>query len=193
MQSTVSDKLAVSLVERIEKGDKEAERELVSRYERGLRFILLRNCNHDEALASDMFQDTWSVVLSALRQKKLRDPTKLSAFIIQTGKNLVIAHYRKTENKAAKFVENKDIEYADNTLSPDISLERYNLGLLVKKVILELEQPRDRELMFRFYVKEQEKKAICNELVLDTAHFDRVLYRAKQRFKALWESRFDTS
>lgn len=193
MQTAEPETIAIGLVTRIETGDRDAESELIDTYQRGLKFILLRQCNQDEALASDMVQDTWSVVLEALRHKKLRDPAKLSSFIIQTGKNLVIAHFRKAENKKTRFIEPEALESLDDQEMPEISLERYNLSLLVKQVILELEQKRDRELMFRLYVKEQEKAAICQALELDTTHFDRVLYRAKQRFKTLWQTRFDTS
>lgn len=193
MQTAEPETIAIGLVTRIETGDRDAESELIETYQRGLKFILLRQCNQDEALASDMVQDTWSVVLEALRHKKLRDPAKLSSFIIQTGKNLVIAHFRKAENKKTRFIEPEALESLDDQEMPEISLERYNLSLLVKQVILELEQKRDRELMFRLYVKEQEKAVICQALELDTTHFDRVLYRAKQRFKTLWQTRFDTS
>ena len=185
---------AGQLVARIIQGDATAEYELVVRYQRGLLFILRRQCNQDEALAADLVQETWSIVLSKIRQQKLREPTKLGAFIVQTGKNLAIAHFRKSENTRGKFTQaSSDTSIADPALDPESVLERYNLGLMVRQVILELEQRRDRELMFRFFVNEQEKKHICTELELDANHFDRVLYRAKQRFRQIWQQFEDTS
>jgi DNA-directed RNA polymerase specialized sigma24 family protein len=46
---------------------------------------------------------------------------------------------------------------------------------------------RDRELLIRFYVHDQDKQKICRELGLKSLHFNRVLFRAKNRFRKLLE------
>ena len=46
---------------------------------------------------------------------------------------------------------------------------------------------RDRDLLLRYYVHEEEKPEICRALGLDSLHFNRVLYRAKQRFREILE------
>jgi RNA polymerase sigma-70 factor (ECF subfamily) len=62
----------------------------------------------------------------------------------------------------------------------------------VRKLIGELPTDRDQQLLLRFYVAEEEKETICAELGLDSLHFNRVLFRARQRFKELLE-RFQKS
>ena len=46
---------------------------------------------------------------------------------------------------------------------------------------------RDRELLIRLYVYDQDKQEICRALGLDSLHFNRVLFRAKDRFMKILE------
>jgi RNA polymerase sigma-70 factor (ECF subfamily) len=47
---------------------------------------------------------------------------------------------------------------------------------------------RDREIVKRFYLDEEDKERICGELGLSPVHFDRVIFRARQRMRAMLES-----
>ena len=47
---------------------------------------------------------------------------------------------------------------------------------------------RDREILVRFYLQEEEKDAICRDLALEADQFDKVLHRARARLKELLES-----
>jgi len=58
---------------------------------------------------------------------------------------------------------------------------------MVRRLIGELPTDRDRQLLLRFYVGEEDKERICADLGLDSLHFNRVLFRARQRFKELLE------
>lgn len=194
MSQQSEDQIATDLVTRIHQGDTTAEHELIVRYQRGLHFVLRRKCNQDEALAKDLVQETWVVVLSKVRNNELREPNKLAAFILQTGKNLVIGHFRKSENKHNNFVDiNDEQNIADQSSTPLGFLERCNTALACKQVLLKLKQVRDREIMFRLFFRQESKEYICNELEIDTTHFDRVLFRAKQRFRQIVENLDDSS
>lgn len=59
----------------------------------------------------------------------------------------------------------------------------------MRTLIGELGTERDRQILFRFYVAEHEKATICADLDLDLVHFNKVLFRAKQRFRTLLEKR----
>ncbi len=189
---------AEQLVERIKNGEKDAERDLVERYQRGLFFVLRRKCSQDAVLAQDLMQDTWQIVIEKIRADKIREPQKLAAFIVQTGKNAVIAHFRKIENKGSSAVDSHSLDtnlaqLVDQRDNPEQKLLNYNLGLMVKKVILEMEQTRDKDILFSLFLNQQDKKTICQNLGLDSEHFDRVLYRAKLRFRKIWEQHHNTS
>ncbi|MFC3120127.1 RNA polymerase sigma factor [Agaribacter flavus] len=190
MDNMSESEFAQSIVERIIAGDAKAEKEMVKRYQRGLMFML-RKRSGDEHLAADVSQDTWRLVIEKVRQGQLKDPKKLSAFIVQIGKNQLIMHYRRPEAKKTDSLDETQTRAMEATEQPEKVLENHNLALMVRSVIGELNTPRDRELIFRFFIDEQEKHVICHELDLDKVHFDRVLYRAKQRFKQLWDSQFN--
>ena len=48
---------------------------------------------------------------------------------------------------------------------------------------------RDREVVKRFYLDEEDKDAICRDLGLSALHFDKVIFRARQRMRSLLEAR----
>jgi RNA polymerase sigma-70 factor, ECF subfamily len=54
-------------------------------------------------------------------------------------------------------------------------------------VINELPSDRDRQILFRFYIAEEEKERICADLCLTGLHFNRVLFRARARYRELYE------
>ena len=56
-------------------------------------------------------------------------------------------------------------------------------------MIEELGNDRDRQLLFRFYVAEEDKDEIAADLGLSSLQFNRVLYRARQRYKELYLKR----
>jgi RNA polymerase sigma-70 factor (ECF subfamily) len=46
---------------------------------------------------------------------------------------------------------------------------------------------RDRTVLSRFYIADDDKDRICEELGLSSLHFNQVLFRARERFKKLIE------
>ena len=56
-------------------------------------------------------------------------------------------------------------------------------------MLAELKNERDRDILSRYYIADQDKDAICRDLQLSDLHFNRVLFRARQRYRELYESR----
>lgn len=176
--------LASSLVERIGAGDKRAENELVTKYWKSLYFILNRRCN-DNQLASDIAQDAFIVVISKARNGEIRNPEALSAFIRQTGVNLLIGHFRKETRRATDVHGDVEFEIPDQKSNVARAVEANQTLKLVQQLISEMTVERDRDLLVSYYAKEEEKSSICDRLELTPAHFDRVLFRARKRLKQL--------
>ncbi|MEM7351074.1 MAG: sigma-70 family RNA polymerase sigma factor [Acidobacteriota bacterium] len=177
--------LATGLVHRIEAGDEAAEGELFKRYHRGLHFMLRRQTGNSD-LADDLVQEAFRVVLERLRSTGLDDPARLGGFLHRTARNLFIADYRKKTRRQDQDLEDvtPPADPAPGQLSQILLDEE---AALVRQVIEELRPERDRELLYRFYLLEQDKQTICTELGLTSLHFNRVRYRAQQRFKDLLE------
>lgn len=181
----------VAMVGRIEAGDALAEAELVAHFSPGLR-VILRRLAGDAALADDLHQETLAVVLRKIRARELRQPESLAAFIRATARNLFIADRRKE----ARYVELGEEPAADPGLPAAFSsagghplhrLEAQEEALLVRRLLGELRHPRDRELLVRVYLREEEKETVCRELGLDPGHYNQLLFRARQRLRELWE------
>ncbi len=175
--------IAADLVRRIAGGDAAAEAEMVERYSRGLVFMLRRMTGNPD-LADDLHQDAFQIVLERLRGEGLAEPERLAGFLNRTARNLFIADYRKkTRRKTGGFEQAE----APADPAPD-QLSRALLDeetALVRELIDRLEPDRDRQLLYRFYIVEEAKERICADLELSSLHFNRVLFRARRRFKTL--------
>lgn len=181
--------IAAGLVRRIRAGDRAAEEELVRRYSRGL-LVHLRRMTGDPALSDDLHQETFRVVLERLRREELEEPGRLAAFVLRTGRNLFLGAWRKRTRRG----EGTSLDGLDGEPEPAIAdpapgqlaaVLRDERIRRVRQVIGELATPRDRQLLFRFYVAEEERESICADLGLTGPHFNRVLFRARQRLKEL--------
>jgi len=172
------------LVNRILAGDSTAEEELVHKHWKGLFFILNRRSN-DPQLAADLAQDAFIVVIEKARAGKIEKPEALSAFIRQTGINLMLAHYRKQKRRATDGFSATDIEFPDTKTNISQKVELRDSIEFVRQVIEEMPQERDKDILVSFYLKEETKLDICARLELTASHFDRVLFRARNRLKQI--------
>ncbi len=178
---------AAALATRIAAGDRTAEQELVRMYQRGVRFLLLRKTQGDLQLAEDLCQETLMVAISRLRRRPLDEPGKLSAYIHGIAGKLFIGEVRKTARRNTR-PDSEAIEVAaDQRPGQAEALSREQVSGLVRELIDEMSVPRDRELLLRAYVLDQDKVTICQALGLDSVHFNRVLSRARQRLRRLVE------
>lgn len=178
------------LVKRIITGDRVAEAEMVSRYQRGLKAVLFQKTN-DSFVLEDVIQDTWLVVLKRVRNNELRDSSKLAGFIIQTGKNQLIMKFRKVRAGDENLGDELP-DLVDKSLTPDQEAENTQLAGVISGVFSQMKQTRDQDLLERFYLSGDTKSDLCEEYDLTASHFDRVIFRARQRFKTLWDSRKET-
>ncbi len=173
------------LVERIRSGDPNADRELVERFGRGL-MILLRRSSRNRGDADDLYQETFRVALEKIRRGGLREPEKLAGFLAGIARNLVIEHYRRSSARPVESDDRAARDLADTATGPLEKLLRLERVEIVRRVLSELDSERDRQILFRFYLAEEDKRLICADLGLSSLHFNRVLFRARQRFRELF-------
>ncbi len=177
--------VAADLAHRIQAGDASAEAEMVERYSGGLTFMLRRMTGRPD-LADDLHQDAFRVVLERLRGPGLAEPERLAGFLRRTARNLFIGNYRKQTRRQTDDLEDAEPP-ADGAPSPLSQTMLDQEAALVRRMIAELKPDRDRQILYRFYIAEEPKERICADFELSSLHFNRVLHRARQRFKDLLE------
>jgi RNA polymerase sigma-70 factor, ECF subfamily len=180
---------SVALVRRILAGDPKAEAELVQRFSRALSF-LVRRLARDEAAAEDLYQETFRLVIEKVRGGELREPEKLPGFVSSMARNLFLGSVRRG-GRRQKWQGNPEAaetapDPAPGQLTKLLARER---AAAVRQVLAELRIDRDREVLSRYYIADEDKEDICRDLELSDLHFNRVLFRARQRYKELFERR----
>ncbi|HSX62698.1 MAG TPA: sigma-70 family RNA polymerase sigma factor [Tahibacter sp.] len=177
------------LADRIRAGDARAERELYLRYARGLRF-LVRQRDNDDQLAQDVVQDCFRIALPQLRSGRLENPDAIAGFLRSITLNLLSEYQRAGRRRPEDdFDEDAGDLPVDDSAGPLEVTTRSERRTLIRALIAELPVERDRQLLWRYYVLDQDKPALCTALGLTPAHFDRVLHRAKNRFRELATAR----
>lgn len=175
------------LVRRIRSGDPRAEEEMIARFGEGLTF-LLRRWTRGHSDAEDLYQETFRLGLEKIRRGEVRDPERLAGFLRSLARNLSIEHYRKATRRGAR---EEEIETAADTANPDTGqlgqLLRKEKVTLVRHLLGELGSERDRQVLFRFYIAEEDKESIRSDLGLTAPEFNLVLFRARRRYRDLYE------
>lgn len=172
----------VAIVARIQQGDTSAETELINFYRTRLHFILTRKFP-DAELCQDATQEAFIIVLNKIKNDEIKDPTKLTAFIRSTAINNALMMIRKNN----KYVDASDSaaldNLTDNQPAASEEIEQRQLATMVINVINELTNERDRTILTSFYISQLDKLQICQQLDITPNHFDKVIYRSKQRLK----------
>jgi RNA polymerase sigma-70 factor, ECF subfamily len=179
----------VDLVRRIVSGEPAAEAELVQRFSRALSFLLQR-LTRDEAAAEDLYQETFRLVIEKVRRGELREPERLPGFVSSLAKNLFLGSARRGGRRQKWHGDAEATETAPDPAPGQLaSLLARERAATVRRVLAELKNDRDREILSRYYIADEPKESICRDLELSDLHFNRVLFRARQRCRELFEKR----
>lgn len=174
----------VAIVSRILAGDAEAEGELVERYSRGIN-IIINKIVSNRSTTNDLSQETFRIVLEKIRRADLREPEKLSGFVCSIARNTALDYVRRV-GRSPLLEDIPSIEEipdpAPNQLEEVLRQER---ARIVRQVISELSVYRDRQVLFRYFIAEEDKDGICQALGITRVQFNYVISRAVARFKEL--------
>jgi len=176
---------AASLVARIVAGDRDAEEELIRRYSRGVA-VILSTLVDQRATVEDLRQDCFRIALEKIRNSDIREPERLSGFICGLARNLTIQYFRQpAQREVTGSIEATDF-IADPAPSPFRQLLDHENAKIVRQVLDEVRPVRYREILYRYYIAEEEKEAICADMGITSLHFNRVLQRARDRYRDLY-------
>jgi len=153
--------------------------------------ILLDRHTNGRPEAEDLFQDTFRLVIEKLRRGELREPAKLPGFLAQIARSITIEHYRKAQRRKTDPDSDAIAEVEASGSGPLSELMTREDAGLVRQVIRELGTERDRDILLRFYIAEEDKERIKEDFGLSSLQFNRVLHRARERYRDLYLQRVD--
>jgi RNA polymerase sigma-70 factor (ECF subfamily) len=149
----------------------------------GLLYLIRRQVD-DPAIADDVCNEAIRIVLDRVRRRRLEDPTKAAAYLAQTARNLLKADRRKAlRRRTVTGAQKAIVEFPDPAGDASVAMHAQFHALAVHAVLKRMPIVRDRELLVRFYLHEEDKVDICRDLHLTPEHFDRVMSRARERFR----------
>jgi len=179
------DSSPADLVARIASGGRRAEEELIGRYRRGVS-VILGTLVEQRALVEDLRQESFRIALEKIRKGDVREPERLSGFICSVARNLAIQYFRQPAQREVTG-STESVEFiVDSAPSPLQQLLRQENARIVRQVLSEVRPQRYQEILYRYYVAEEDKEAICADMGLSSLHFNRVLQRARDRYRELY-------
>jgi RNA polymerase sigma-70 factor (ECF subfamily) len=175
---------AASIVARIRQDSEEAKTELFERYGPGLLKHALRQVK-DRARAEGIVQETFSIALAKLADDDLEYPERLAGYLMGIARHRILAHYRNL--KKEPVVSEPELVEAIEDVRPlqFDNIAREQTGAVIRKLLDSLPVERDREILLRVYLYEQDRAEVRAALKLSPHQLDVALSRARSRFKKL--------
>jgi RNA polymerase sigma-70 factor (ECF subfamily) len=171
------------LVRRISTGESDGMEELYTLFSKGIRFYLCRQLGPQDL--DDKVHDTFVVVVQAIRRGELREPERLMGFVRTIVRRLVAAHIDRVVHTRRDHLDMEStLRIADPAENPEQTAMFQQRAEMIGRVLDEL-TPRDREILTRFYLREQGQDQICSEMALTDTQFRLLKSRAKARFGEL--------
>lgn len=177
----------VELVERIKEGDRDAEAQLVAQFGDAIGIIIRKRARSQDD-AQDIYQTVFTLVISKLRKGELKNPEGLPAWLCTIARTQATMFYR-SDRLTQEFKEDQMDESNSKPPTPYDEIVKQEHLDAVRQILQELKHPRDREVLDRFYLQEQSKDQVCEEMGMNRDQLNRVLSRARERFKKLASGR----
>jgi RNA polymerase sigma-70 factor (ECF subfamily) len=136
-----------------------------------------------------MLQDAVVTALQKLRAGEISDPANLDGYVYRVALNHLRNHRRKDRLRTGNAEGVGELADAADSSRPAEHLEADQWARLAKKLLQEVSPARDRELLVRFYLRDESKEDLCRAFGLTELHFNRVIFRARDRFRELLQRR----
>jgi RNA polymerase sigma-70 factor (ECF subfamily) len=175
-------------VERLRAGDFPTQEHFVA-YFSDLIQIKLRSRLRSPESIEDVRQETFTRVLTALRNGKILRPDRLGPYVNGICNHVLQEHYRATSRDSC-FLDEEDQDPPDESADVFALLNTKQTGEKVRKVLDRLSE-RDRRLLREVFLDERDKDEVCRDFGVDRDYLRVLLYRAKQAFKSLYFNGID--
>jgi RNA polymerase sigma-70 factor (ECF subfamily) len=156
------------------------------RFSGALRAMLRRRLG-DSTCIEEALHEACRIVTEKLRDGGLQDESNVISFLHQTAVQIAIDQRRRAIRRKTDAASDVLDTLPGETPEPFQTVEREQHAAAVRALLKELPRQRDRLLLIRLYLDEADKDDLCAEFGLSAEHFDRVISRARQRFREILE------
>jgi len=132
-------------------------------------------------LAADMVHQAITIALENIEAGRIRSAEQVPGYVYKTCLNLLRNHRRKMTNRPDLRADPEHLDMLPGDEQVDFSDEQR----IKDSVIFALRAltPRDREVVIRFYLHDEDKEVICRDFNLSPLVFNKIVSRARQRLK----------
>jgi RNA polymerase sigma-70 factor (ECF subfamily) len=160
----------------------DAEDLLVSHFSRPVQLKLRARLRSPE-LVQDACQEAFLRVLNYFRSgKTLDNPASLPGFIHSVCHNISLEMLRAHTRHDQLFNDVPDPP--DPRLNPESQMVTTERKELVKRILDEMPE-RDRRLLKRVFLEEEDKDLVCQEFQVDRSYLRVLVHRARTKFRAI--------
>lgn len=169
------------LVARIRTDDQSGMEELYRVFARGVRFYLCRQLGPQEDL-DDKVRNTFQIVTHAVRCGELREPERLMGLVRTVLRRQVVAHINQLPQHRRQQVRiGSSTTVVALNCAPEDTASRQQQEEIARTVLNGFSK-RDREILKRFYLREQSQQQICAEMNVTEAQFRLLRSQARAQF-----------
>ena len=175
------------LVKRLRDGDRSAMEDLYRVFSDGIRLYLWRQLGPQDL--NDKVHDLFLIVTQSIRNGELREPERLMGYVRTVVRRQVAGHiHLARQQRQSSYELDFGATLLDARSNPEHHVIRTQFTDVAQRILSAMRE-REREVLERFYMKEQPAADICREMRLTPTQFRLLKSRAKARFGSLCQSR----
>jgi RNA polymerase sigma-70 factor, ECF subfamily len=168
---------------RLEKSELEG---LIAREYAGLRLLISRRAGNPE-VGADLLNDALCITWEKWQSGQVDRPDCIAGYIFQVAMNLLRNHRRSAVERPEKRAATSELDTLQHDAAGDRQMED-KLASRVRDALRGMGGARDREVLLRFYLRDEDSESICRALNLTPPQLARVLHRARGRLRKLLEA-----
>jgi RNA polymerase sigma-70 factor (ECF subfamily) len=145
-----------------------------------LRYKVLYHMGHGCADVDDLVQETLSRFIRAAQREQIRNTEEAGPFINGVCRNVILEYRRRSRREPTL---DDDSKVPERGIRPDAEILEMRNAIDIGLAEL---ADRDRAILRALYLDGREKEEICTEWKMSDAQFRVVLFRAKERFRRVY-------
>ena len=177
---------AATIIGLIKTGDSRGEEMLYAVFTGGLRYLAMRKVGHEQA--DECVHDTFIIMVKRIKEDALREPAALLKYARTILERMIIDIHQER----IKWRSDIDFDYlatthSDDAPTPDQAYESSSRIGIMKRALEHL-RPKEREILVRFYIEEQDPETIRSMMNLTENQYRLLKNRSKSKLERITSS-----